>query len=110
MTKRIVSAAGVLFLTVWTGLAAGGIQTYTGVITDSMCGANHAMMKVSPDSKCVQECVKAGAKYALLVGKEVYSLSDQKTPAKFAAQRVKVTGVLDAKTRVLQVRLIEPAK
>ena len=42
-------------------LFAGGVpQTFTGTITDSMCGANHAMMHVSPDARCVRECVKSG--------------------------------------------------
>jgi hypothetical protein len=83
-------------------IAAGAAsQTFTGVITDSMCGKDHAMMKVTPDSKCVLECVKSGSKYALYDGKNVYVLSDQKTPEKFAGQRVKVTGTLFEKTRMV---------
>ena len=40
-------------------LAAGAAtQTLTGVITDTMCGKDHTMMKVTPDSKCVLACVK----------------------------------------------------
>jgi len=74
-----------------------------GVITDSMCGKDHAMMKVAPDSKCVQECVKQGAKYALFDGKISYVLSDQLTPQQFAGQKVKVTGVLNEKTKILKV-------
>ncbi len=31
------------------------------------------MMKVTPDSKCVTECVKHGSKYALYDGKDVNS-------------------------------------
>ena len=91
-------------------LVAAAPQTFTGVITDSMCGKNHAMMKVSPDSKCVTDCVKAGSKYALLSGDNVYVLSDQQAPAKFAAQKVKVTGTLDAKTKVINVNSIAAAK
>ena len=83
-------------------IAAGAAsQTFTGVITDSMCGKDHAMMKVTPDSKCVLECVKSCSKYALYDGKNVYVLSDQKTPEKFAGQRVKVTGTLFEKTRMV---------
>ena len=83
-------------------IAAGAAsQTFTGVITDSMCGKDHAMMKVTPDSKCVLECVKSGSKFALYDGKNVYVLSDQKTPEKFAGQRVKVTGTLFEKTRMV---------
>jgi hypothetical protein len=41
-------------------LAGGTPQTFTGTITDSMCVANHAMMHVTPDAKCVRECTKDG--------------------------------------------------
>ena len=71
-----------------------------------MCGANHNM-NIAPDSKCVRECVKHGSKYALLVGNNMYVLSDQQTPEKFAAQKVKVTGVLYEKTKILKVDKIE---
>ena len=93
-------------------LAAATVpQTFTGVITDTMCGANHKAMGSTDDAKCVRDCVKSdpSVKYALLVGTNVYVLSDQKTPDKFAAQKVKVTGTLDAKTKTLKVDKIEAA-
>ena len=83
--------------------AAADQQTFTGVITDSMCGKDHAMMKLAPDSKCVQECVKHGSKYALFDGKAAYVLSDQKTPEQFAGQKVKITGTQYEKTKILKV-------
>jgi hypothetical protein len=43
-------------------------------------------------------------------GTKVYELSDQKTPEKFAAQKVTVTGTLDAKTNKITVRSITAAK
>jgi hypothetical protein len=43
-------------------------------------------------------------------GKSAYFLSDQKTPEKFAAQRVRVTGTLDAKTMTIRVDSIAAAK
>ena len=91
--------------------AADKPQTFTGVITDTMCGAKHAM-GITPDDKCVRECVKMDPKkwkYALLVGKDVYVLSDQQTPEKFAAQKVTVTGTLFEKTKVIKVDTIEAA-
>ncbi len=91
-------------------VAADGAQTFTGVITDSMCGGDHAAMKVSPETKCVRLCVKDGSKYALYDGKNLFTLSDQTAPAKFAAQKVKVIGVLDAKTKVIKVNSIQPAR
>jgi hypothetical protein len=49
-------------------------------------------------------------KYVLYDGKSTYILSDQKTPEKFAAQKVIVTGALDAKTNTIQVGSITAAK
>jgi hypothetical protein len=89
--------------------AAAGPQTFTGVITDTMCGKDHTAMHFTPD-KCVTECVKAGAKYALYDGKTVYTLSDQKTPEKFAGQKVKITGTYDAAAKVLKVDSMTAAK
>ena len=89
---------------------AAGKQTFTGTITDSMCGGDHKAMKMGTDEKCVTECVKMGAKYALWDGKTAYELSDQKTPAKFAAKKVTVTGTLDEKTKTIKVDSIAPAK
>ncbi len=94
-------------------LASGANQrTFTGVITDTMCGKDHDAMKISPDSKCVLECVKhdKSVKYALFDGKNVYALSDQKTPEQFAGKRVKVTGTLYEKTKILKVDSIAAAQ
>jgi hypothetical protein len=104
-TILMLTAAAALF-------AQTPARMYTGVITDTMCGADHSMMGVKPDSKCVRDCVKGGNgrwKYALLDGTKVYVLSDQQTPEKFAAQKVNITGVLD-KNNVLTVQKIEAAQ
>jgi len=93
--------------------AAQGKQTFTGVIIDDMCAtAGHASMRMGPtDAECTKACVLAhGASYVLLDGKNVYMLSDQKTPEKFAAQKVNVTGTLDAKTKTIHVDSIAVAK
>jgi hypothetical protein len=92
--------------------AAADQQTFVGVITDTMCGANHKPMNVSPESKCVKDCIRMDkkVKYALYDGKNVYALSDQQSPEAFAAQRVKITGKLFEKTKILQVEKIEAAK
>jgi Protein of unknown function (DUF5818) len=94
--------------------AAQGKQTFTGTITDNMCAnkAGHSQMRMGPtDAECTMACITAhGASYVLYDGKDVYTLSDQKTPEKFAAQRVRVTGTLDAKTKTIQVDSITAAK
>jgi hypothetical protein len=102
-----LAAAGMLH-------AQGPSKVYTGVITDTMCGASHSGMGISPDDKCVRDCVKSGGgkwKYALLLdGKKMYVLSDQQTPEKFAARKVAVTGVLDENSGVLKVEKMAAAK
>ena len=88
-------------------------QTFVGTITDNMCPmASHTQMRMGPtDADCAKACVAAhGAKYILWEGKTAYELSDQKTPEKFAAQRVRVTGTLDAKTKTIAVQSIAAAK
>jgi len=93
--------------------AVQGKQTFTGTITDNMCArANHSQMRMGPtDAECVTACVSAhGATYVLYDGTNVYELSDQKTPEKFAAKKVTVTGTLDAKTKTIKVDSITAAK
>lgn len=87
-------------------------EVFTGVITDTMCGKNHAAMGIAPVEKCVRECMKhdKSVKFALSDGKSVYKLSDQQTPDKFAGQKVKVTGKLNAKTNIIAVEKIEAAQ
>jgi hypothetical protein len=93
---------------------AAGPATYTGVITDNMCdNADHKDMKMGSDPKCVVECVKGmNGKYVLYdaTAKKAYILSDQKTPEKFAAKKVTVTGTLDDAGKNLKVDKIEAAK
>ena len=92
--------------------AAPGKQTFTGIITDDMCGkAGHSQMRMGPtDADCTIACISAhGAMYVLYDGKEVYTLSDQRTPEQFPAQRVRVIGTLDAKTKTIQVESIRAA-
>jgi hypothetical protein len=95
------------------GMFGQGTRTFTGVITDSMCStAGHAQMRMGPtDAECVTACISEhDATYVLYDGKNVYELSDQKTPQKFAAQKVKITGTLDAKKKTIQVSSISAAK
>ena len=90
-------------------LAAADQQTLTGVITDTMCGKAHGMVPGQPVDKCIAMCVKAtSSQYALYDGKSVLKLSDQKMPAKYAAQHVKVKGALNEKTQTIKVSSIEP--
>jgi Protein of unknown function (DUF5818) len=99
-------------LIIATLASAQGKQKFTGAITDSMCPAgDHSRMRMgSTDAECTIACVDAhGAMYVLYDGKETYTLSDQRTPEKFAGKKVTVTGTLDAKTKTIQVDSITAA-
>jgi len=104
---------------IWGLLAAAalspapGRQTFTGVISDDMCGnADHSQMRMGPtDAECVRACISAhSASYVLYDGKDIYTLSDQQTPERFAGQKVTVVGALDAKTKTIQVESITAAR
>ena len=73
--------------------AAQGTLTFTGVLTDDMCPlGDHGRMKMGAnDAECAKACIDAhGASWVLYDGKSAYVLSDQKTPEKFAARKVRV--------------------
>jgi hypothetical protein len=76
---------------------SGQQTTLIGVISDDMCGPSHASMRMGPtDAECTIACVDAhGALLVLVAGRDVYTLSDQKLPQKFAGQRVRVTGTVE---------------
>lgn len=106
-----------LLMICFTFLLAAGIalaspkvapKTFVGNISDSMCGVKHMMP--GGDKACTVECVKGGSKYVLAdpATGNVYELTDQKKPAAFAGQKVKVTGTL--KGKVITETLIEAAK
>ena len=90
-------------------IPAQSTRKFTGTITDSMCPAgDHSRMRMgSTDAECTIACNDAhGAPYVLYDGKDVYGLSDQKTPGKFAGKKVAVTGTLNTKSKTIQVRSI----
>ena len=62
-------------------------------------------MQMGPtDAECTKACVALhGAVFVLYDGKAIYDLSNQQLPVKFAGQRVRVTGTLDAKTKTITV-------
>jgi hypothetical protein len=66
------------------------------------------MVQGQPDEQCAKICVRdSTSQYALFDGQQILRLSDQKTPAKFAAKKVKVTGTYNEKTKTIKVASIE---
>src|SRR5277367_4983687 len=100
---KFVASCTTLLLALLLATAAfsAKAQTFTGTVTDAMCGATHMME--GDAASCLRACVSKGSKYALIVGDKVYTL-DSSTPAtldalnKLAAQKATVKGTLDGET------------
>ena len=107
-TYLTIAAICILFVSCLS--AAEAPKIFTGVITDTMCGSKPHMMKDKTDAECVRQCARGPYGYALSDGTTVMKLSDQKAPAKYAGQKVKVTGVYDEKSKTLKVTSIESAQ
>jgi len=68
-------------------------KTYSGTVSDAMCGAKH----MGDAASCTRGCVGKGSKYALVVGDKVYTLDTTDKAAldtldKQAGAKVTVTG------------------
>ena len=90
---------------------AAKAQTFTGTVSDAMCGAKHMMP--GDDAGCLRACIQKGSKYALVVGDKVYTL-DVKDKAtldqldKLAAAKATVKGEVDGDT--IEVTSVTAAK
>jgi hypothetical protein len=90
---------------------AAKVETFTGTVSDAMCGAKHMME--GDDAACLRACVQKGSKYALVVGDKVYTL-DAKDKAtldkldKLAAAKATVKGTSDGDT--IEVSSVAAAK
>ncbi len=103
----------ILFLVIFALLtmrAFAAPQTFTGTITDTMCGKKH-MSPGKSDADCTRDCMKFKGDwtYGLVVGSSVYHLTgDNKQFATVAAQRVKIAGEVTGET--IAVRTIVTTK
>jgi hypothetical protein len=99
-----------LVFAVLTMRALAASQTFTGTITDTMCGKKH-MSPGKSDADCTRDCMKLKGDwtYGLVVGKSVYRLAgDNKRFATVAGQQVTVAG--DVTGTTIAVQTITPAK
>jgi hypothetical protein len=97
-------------LTASSAFAAKG-KTFTGTVSDSMCGAKHEMP--GDDAGCTRACVSKGSKYALVVGDKVYTLETNDKAAletldKQAGAKATVTGTVNGD--VLEVSSVSAPK
>jgi hypothetical protein len=115
--------APVLFLVAAFGPRTRGAadKVFEGEIADSQCATNvHSLTRSHKEmidmgsagktpADCANYCVKSrGGRYVLQTKHEVYKLDTPELAEKNAGLKVKVTGTLDPKTNIIQVRSIDP--
>lgn|SRR5665811_2223946 len=109
MNRAIRTLAVLLLLSLGLFAADSKDQTFTGTVSDTMCGAHHTMMPGLADDQCVRACLKAGGDFALVVGAKVYTLKGTKADLdKFAGQKATVTGKVSG--NVIQATSVAPPK
>jgi hypothetical protein len=105
MTSRLqeftVVLVAILLGTALLALAADKPQSFTGKVSDAMCGAHHMM--AGPEADCTRACVGKGSKFSLVVGDKVYTLDTDDKAAlgsldKLAGANAKITGTLTGDT------------
>lgn len=89
-----------------TSFAFAADKTWTGQISDSMCGASHAKSIAAhpgakmTDAECTAACVKAGAKYVFVMNGKVYDIANQQFAdlSKEGGHTVRLTGEMNGNT------------
>ena len=72
---------------------------FTGMVSDSVCGARHVKHPELDSPRCTRECVRTGARYILIDGDKSYTLQGNFAQlAQFAGQRAKISGSLQGTT------------
>ncbi len=93
---------------------SGTTVSIQGIVSDSMCGANHKGMLATgsmgdSDRTCVIECVRAGSKFVLVDGdgKTIWRLSNQQLASQYAGAKVTVFGTVKPHSDELTVQRIQ---
>lgn len=73
--------------------------TFSGMITDSHCGARHMRNSRQNAAECARACFRRGASYVLVDGDRRYTLvGGEGTLSKLAGERANVTGTRQGDT------------
>lgn len=106
LVSRVLLAA--LVASVASFAIAGEEGTWTGIVTDTGCGAKGAK---ADHAACAHKCVKSGEKYALYTAADgkVWVLSNQDEAGKMAGKEVVVKGKADKEKMTIEVASMEAA-
>jgi hypothetical protein len=114
----VLSAVWVLALSFAAYAGDEESKTFRGEISDSQCALNvHSLTQSHQEmlnsksgdagktpASCSRYCIDhLGGKFVLVSHGHVYHLDNQELPSRFVGEKVKIRGVLDAKTEIIHV-------
>jgi hypothetical protein len=115
MKQRFVLTAVLCWLAFGTNVLRGAEQTWTGAISDSMCGASHAGMRTHGEKITDRECTVAclnyqtpdAPKYVFVTGGKVYPIANQKFTGlgRRSGEPIVLTGELDGNGAITIVKI-----
>ena len=124
MIKRrtfLISALLAALIFMGPATSGAGETTFEGEIADSQCAmgvhslnrSHREMIEMghagSTAEDCTRYCVHSrGGRYVLLTKHDVFKLDNQEMAEKYAGQKVKLTGTLNSKTNIIQVKTMGP--
>jgi hypothetical protein len=74
------------------------LQSFEGLLTDTLCGAKHSAAMGKAPADCTRACVHGGEQFALVDGDALYLIEGDLLMLKGAAgQRVRISGTLNGK-------------
>ena len=119
----ILTGSWLLAFAVLANAGDGGARVFQGEISDSQCALNiHSLTRSHQEmlksksmggtaKECSLYCIKyLGGVLVLSTKQDVYHLDNPDKVLGFVAQQVKVTGMLESKTKTIHVLKVEAAK
>ncbi len=109
--------AFVLLFTPTFAAAADSPALFSGIVSDSECGLDHARMKkqhhLPNDLVCTRECCEKYRQDYVLADHstgDIYQIDDQKAARRFANRLVRILGTLETESGKIHVVKIEPVR
>ncbi|MBO0910219.1 MAG: hypothetical protein J2P13_00390 [Acidobacteria bacterium] len=82
-----------------TGSKGENRTTFSGLVTDSFCGARHRRYRNLAPTECAAACIRDGAAFVLVNGDHSYKLTGSREAlTKLLGMRANVTGTLQGNT------------
>jgi hypothetical protein len=114
--KALLLALSIL-VTGSLALAADNPALFSGIVSDSECGLDHARMKkqhhLPNDLVCTRECCEKYRQDYVLADHatgDVYQIDDQKAARRFANRLVRILGTIEEESGKIHVVKIEPVR